>query len=154
MEHEDIKEKLILFFDGELPMNEQQIVRQHVESCTKCREELAIWNEIDKRLVASASAAIRNEDTEEFVRRVMDKLPRPRTMQSILHWNYSNWWKLAAIGAVSTIILLFVGLPRKTTVSVGAMLLADQYSQDKSQLFLRTEEPKTEELAALVWEGV
>ncbi len=40
MQCDDVRENLVAFVDGELPVQEQQLVVSHIDSCPACRAEL------------------------------------------------------------------------------------------------------------------
>ena len=46
MKHEEIKEKLFAFYDGELPGAEQEEITVHLRSCLACRQSYEQWKQI------------------------------------------------------------------------------------------------------------
>ncbi len=53
MKHKDVKKKLILYLDGELPENEMKEISEHLSTCFECSRQrdlfVSIWNSEDVR---------------------------------------------------------------------------------------------------------
>jgi anti-sigma factor RsiW len=146
MTHEKMKEKLCAYYDRELLADEEQLLRRHLETCSECRDEVDEWRRMDQLLVFPAQA-----DTEEFVAKIMARLPRPKANTAnkwIVDW---GWQILALAGAAASLLVLIGRQPRETPPSLDAVLVGESYDQTGVQLFLQKEAPKTEELVNLLW---
>lgn len=70
MNHEEIRERLGAFCDGELPEKERVVLSAHLSGCAKCRQTCEDW----KRIAAALFIPSAISPSESFVSRVMEKL--------------------------------------------------------------------------------
>jgi anti-sigma factor RsiW len=60
MEHKDIKNKLILYLDGDLSDKDAAAVKEHLSGCRSCEQEIralaAIWKDEDKFVKVKSSS--------------------------------------------------------------------------------------------------
>lgn len=75
-DHRRLKLMLALYADGELPKDERARVRQHLESCAGCRQELA--DIIDCRELLKGAAAPQIVPTEQLWQRIVKKTSESR----------------------------------------------------------------------------
>jgi anti-sigma factor RsiW len=118
--HEQTKNKLFAFYDGELPVAERREVAAHLEICPACREEHRRW---------SAAAALffrpsQPQASEAFVRRVMARVEaeaHPSPFSGLFAWR----WLAPAVGAGLAALALTVLVPRDDSpISTETLLLA------------------------------
>jgi anti-sigma factor RsiW len=119
--HEQIKEKLFAFYDGELPETERREVAAHLEVCPACRDEQRRW---------SAAAALffrpsQPQASEAFVRRVMTRVEaeaHPSPFSGLFAWR----WLAPAMGAGLAALALTLFVPRDDApISTETLLLAN-----------------------------
>jgi hypothetical protein len=107
----DIREQLKAYADNELTAAAERGVREHVETCRDCREELEEIHTLTRTLTSvmweTPSPALRA--------RILASLPPEK--QSAKHWLggwRTNGWMLAS-GAAAAIVLIFVFTSPKNT---------------------------------------
>jgi len=107
MEHEDIQARLSELRDGELPSAERAEVSRHVESCSACREALGEMALI-ARVFLPKPAPVSSRETEDFVRRVMARLPSfvERDLVGTLLDALAGRWLAPAMGLACVALLL------------------------------------------------
>lgn len=84
-------EKILLFAQHELPDNEQQMMRQHIQTCTDCQKELAFLSQLEAALIPPAAPA-------ETVDKLFAKTTRRTTTV------FSRWKKLVFAGMSMAIL--------------------------------------------------
>lgn len=90
-------EKILLYEHQELPLDQMQAMRTHIQSCQACQQELNLLNRLDQALVAPAVPA-------DLIDKVFAKTTRKKS------W-FSQWKKvLAGAAAVVISVVLWVDL--------------------------------------------
>ena len=90
-------EQILIYAQGELPLDQQQAMREHVKTCAACQKELAFLTRINQALVPPAAPA-------GLVDKVFAKTTRKKS------W-FGAWKKaLAGAAAMGVALVLFVDL--------------------------------------------
>ena len=139
MNHENIKEKLLAFYDKELLEAERQELKEHVTSCQECAEILKRWE-----AASSALSKIKlPEESDFFVRRVMnriDELERPVVPEPKVSW--IPRWVAPVFGYGFAVILMILAISyREPAWSTEAVLIADM--PQESQWMFSAEDPES-----------
>ena len=91
MKHEEMKEKLGAFQDGELSPQERLEISAHLAICVECREIQKSWQKISEVLFQSRGF-VSHQETEKFVARTMEKIIPPSSKGAGafagLFWNF------------------------------------------------------------------
>ena len=85
MEHDDIRERLSDFLDGELGPEEHRSVSEHLAGCGECRQALEQWRRLSRALFRKPAQPTRAE-TEVFVSRVMGGIPSQEPAWPAFRW--------------------------------------------------------------------
>jgi anti-sigma factor RsiW len=143
MNHDDAQQILHEYHDGELTADQAEHVGRHVENCVECRDDLAGLQRVSALVAPLASI----EDTEQFVQRVMARLPEPAPS----FWRQvSIWWKVPAL-AMCALFLVVVGEQRGESMpSTRALLCGDNNSAAVKHL-CSDDTAHSDELMNLVW---
>ena len=127
MDHTSIQKRLRDLQDSELPQEERRQIRQHLESCPACRQQLERWQSTRQAL----SQLLQVAPSETFVSRVMEEVERVPARQPA-HWRIElgRWipripaWLYPELGiAVAALLLLAIGSFQQGTVSMETLLL-------------------------------
>lgn len=144
MKHDEIKNKLEAFHDGELPKEESREIALHAESCAECRSALEDLG----RLKTALSRAAKVEPSESFVARVMGSLPEEaKPLPKIITVRPRPFlrWALPLAGyAFALLLIVFVLMPREPVMNVENILLS--YAPDGAQQFFSQESLNVGEL--------
>ncbi len=150
MDHEQIKECLMLYDDGELSGPEAREIASHLSTCADCRTAYDAWRNTARAFFRGPQAA----PSKRFVREVMARLEpvdtRPPGKRPLL-----VRWLTPAI-AVSFVVGLIIWPrpePGAPPVSIEGLLLTNGRDGHPSEWILREEGPAPEELLALALEG-
>jgi anti-sigma factor RsiW len=121
--HDQIREMLSAYLDGELTQSEDQRVRIHLEDCTACAREYAAL-----RTLQAAAQAVRfpeppEEAMDELEQRLSVRGPRAlgwimiglgalawllyALVMAVLHWRPPTFEEMAAAAIVIGVLLLF-----------------------------------------------
>lgn len=136
MNHENIKEKLLAFYDQELPEIERQEIKGHLVSCQECAETLKRWEAVSR-----AIGKIKlDSDPDFFVRRVMNKiedLERPAVPE--LRRSFMPKWAMPVLGYGLAFGLMFLAIAyrEQPAWSTEGVLMADL--PQESQMLLSDE---------------
>lgn len=122
MKHDEAKERLFAFHDGELAAGERREVEVHLETCAECRRELAVW----KKVAGAFFRPVPVQSSEAFVQGVMEKLREVEEPLPALRDRLFPRWLVPAMGFAFAVMLFTLALPvRETSVSAESLLLAD-----------------------------
>lgn len=122
MNHEIIKEKVLVYRDRELPEEERKQVERHLPVCEECRGILKRWDMLGGLFSRAASPG----DSEAFVRNVMARLAQQDEPAPLIrHWAFLDWL-FPTLGYGFAIALMAVAIAhREPLVSAESVLLAD-----------------------------
>ena len=143
MNHDDAKNALPAYHDHELTSDQAERVEHHLGSCPDCRNDLADLQHLSNIVVPLAGI----EDTEQFVQRVMARLPEltPSFWEQVL-----AWWKIPAL-ATSALLLISVATQRTDSApSTSSLLCGDNISAAVKHL-CSDDTAHSDELMNLVW---
>ena len=88
-------EKILLYAHGELTPNEQTAMREHVQTCASCRQQLAFLEQLDQALAAPAAPAT-----------LVDKLFARTTRKKTVFFT----WKKVLATSFSVLIAVIAGV--------------------------------------------
>jgi anti-sigma factor RsiW len=99
MDHGEIKNNILAFYDGELFEKERQEVLAHLESCIECRAVLQRWGTTSSVFFRTPPSRV----SEDFVHSVMERLEHLESTPSgatKVSWSLLNRWFFPAfVGA-------------------------------------------------------
>ena len=130
MTHDEMKNKLEAYFDGELPAAENQEIAAHAENCVDCRKVLVTWDAVRRAF----SKAKNLPPSENFVQSVIgriEELEKPAPEPVKHEWPVLRWF-VPALGYSFAFLLMFAAIvSRQTPTNAEAILMADmpEYSQ-------------------------
>lgn len=145
MTHEQARESLSAFHDGELPEPERALVEAHLASCGECRAALEDW----RRLALVFLKPPQLPPSEAFVRRVMARigsLERPAVARP---WVLP--WLVPALGAGLASLFLSVSIAPREPISTESLLLAD--AGEAVEIAFLPLEPMQEDMLGYALEG-
>lgn len=123
VDHDRLKDRLWLLYDGELGEPERREVMAHLEACSECRETSARWGRIAGALLAPPHV----QPSEQFVRRVMARVAEAQAEPLWLGaWRLR--WLMPALGAglaAATLLVFNLAAWPDLPVSTDGLLLAD-----------------------------
>lgn len=122
MNHDEMRERIALLGDAELPGSERRALEAHLAVCQDCRAARERWKKVASALAAAAQPPTPAE-TERFVGRVMARLPDPAPVPA--PFLAPAFWRLPALGVAFAAALFLLTLGRRETVSTRSLLLAD-----------------------------
>ncbi len=139
MDHNQLKEKLFEYYDGEVSPIEHAEIHSHIESCSECRVSLQDWRRISTTFFKTNPKL----QSDFFVGRVMARLeaaPQPFPFGFL-----SPLLKMSFAGA--SLALALVALNSSSSpVTVDSLLLADGRSQTNTNWIFEENEVETGEL--------
>ncbi len=148
MDHDRLKDRLWLLYDGELGEPERREVLAHLESCPECRETSARWGRIAGALLPPPQV----QPSEQFVQRVMARVEEAQT-EPVWIGAWRLRWLMPALGAGLAATLLVFNLTSSpdAPLSTDGLLLADATG---AQANGRVSDggPQEDDLTALLWE--
>jgi len=107
MKHQNIEEKLLAFYDSELPPIEHEEVAKHLAICKDCQSVLENW-EIVRRAVSRQAVP---KPSENFVHKVMTKLvDLEEAKEKSLLFPALAKWLFPAIGYTFAIFIMFAAI--------------------------------------------
>jgi hypothetical protein len=108
LEHARLQELIAAFVDGELPAEKVRAIREHVRTCARCRNELALQRKVSWALAleprARASAALRGR---------IEQIGAPSSPRQVSSW--SRRWAAPAAAA-----LVLIGVAGGTVLLRGS----------------------------------
>lgn len=117
MDHEELKEKIHGFYDGELSEKEAARVENHLQNCVECGRELEEWRRVASVFFKPGPSA----NTEAFITRVMARL-EDNTTPSFLRWVWG--WPAPAL-ALGVLTFALIGtLPQENSTPTLTELLS------------------------------
>ena len=81
MNHDEMKDQLYAFCDGELPKEQSEALAVHLESCPECRKELELWKRVSSAFFSKPAFEI----PSDFCDRVMESV-RARKQPAVPRW--------------------------------------------------------------------
>lgn len=122
MSHQEIKDALSEYRDGELAPAERAAVALHLESCAECRAELSFYERAAAALLAPVKAPT-SFQTEALVRALRERLEPQPLFARLLS---TPRWAVPALAFGMAAAALAVGLPSRLDSSdpAEAMLIA------------------------------
>jgi anti-sigma factor RsiW len=143
MNHDDIKNNLSGYHDHELTADQAALVERHLDGCSECRQDLSHL----QRLSAIVAPLTGIEDTEQFVQRVMARLPEPAPT----FWeSLQAWWRIPALAMAALLVVSMSTQKSDSTLSTGSLLCGDKVSAAVKHLCSDDAE-HADELMDLVW---
>jgi anti-sigma factor RsiW len=148
MTHDELKEKIFLARDREVPEPERQELEDHLRSCKECTTAFNRWETLVMTLQKAARSPAPN--SEAFVQKVMSRLSGQNGRPG-----WFPLWRIPALGAALA-SLLFVALLnlRQEPLSLDDLLLVGSEPNGFSQFILETGEPSPEEILEIKMEDL
>jgi anti-sigma factor RsiW len=111
MDHNQLKEKLTGFYDGELTPEERSAVSAHLGECSSCQAEVNQW----KKLSATFFQTNPRRPSEAFVQKVMTRINSSPSAnsQELKPWSFlmSRWAFPATVGLALAGFLFLTLMP-------------------------------------------
>ena len=147
MNHQEWKEKISAFLDGELPPAERAAVERHRNTCAECDAMARNWGALSQTFF-TAPAEI---NSEEFVQKVMARVPGGMLAAAV--WGgWKRWaWAAAAAGMLA-MAFPFESL-MTSTPTTERLLLEDSNDSPAMNGFFSGEDSSTGELLGLNWDA-
>lgn len=121
MNHNQIKDALLEFYDGELTAAKATEIRSHLASCSECQAVLDEWKVTSAALFRSPLPPV---ESEFFVTRVMSRLNEAAQPSRVEAW--SAFWKLGfAAAGLSLMLWGFLPGNGSTPTTLDTVLMAD-----------------------------
>ncbi|MFA5975926.1 MAG: zf-HC2 domain-containing protein [Elusimicrobiota bacterium] len=127
MTHDEIKKKLVDFYDGEISETERREVARHLHACRECYKVFAGWDKIAKTFFWKMSAP------EGFSRKVMTTIRCSpvvyRKMVEDLEWErwrriFARWFVPTFAVALAGFVLAMSHPIRRVSTSADELLLS------------------------------
>jgi predicted anti-sigma-YlaC factor YlaD len=123
MDHQTIKDKLLLFGDPELSKPENDLIKHHLDSCEECRQTLNRWQSL--RGIFSQKSSVQAPSTS-FTAGVMNRIhalqEKPRR-ESLLE---GLRWVMPALGYAFAILLVIGAIAKRApSENMDRYLLVD-----------------------------
>jgi anti-sigma factor RsiW len=125
-----------------LPAGQAKQVELHLGTCPACRSELAELQHIS----AIVAPLTHLQDTEQFVQRVLARLPEPPMS---LWEQVSGWWRVPAF-AFAALAIMFMG-PSLVESKPTSLEVLCSASDDSSVAALCDDSVEPDELMNLMW---
>jgi hypothetical protein len=135
MTHEEIRQNLGAFQDGELPSGKRLEISSHLKDCAECLQAQKVWQKIAESLFQSRGF-VSQKETEEFVQRAMAQITPPPAMGS---FNFSNFlWKFLtpALELGFAALIFFFVLGRSEPIAAPDTLLLLGTNRDMAEWLL------------------
>ncbi|HEX9758543.1 MAG TPA: zf-HC2 domain-containing protein [Nitrospiria bacterium] len=149
MDHDRLKEQLLMLYDGELSGTEAQEAADHLRSCPACRKEYADWERIARAFFKAPQVHM----SSHFVRKVMKRIetlerPAGKKHPSLLRWLVPAMGMGFIVGIFtwSSVIL------QPPQVSIEALLLTNGRDTSGSQWIFQEEGPRAQDLLTMALE--
>ncbi|MEW5994091.1 MAG: zf-HC2 domain-containing protein [Candidatus Zixiibacteriota bacterium] len=145
MDHAYYRDKVSAYYDRQLPPQEAEVIRQHLEACEECRRLLVELECLDK-LVEERSHLADREYWEQSARKIEDRLGFGKETK-VVDVRRSAWSglgpKLAAAAAVLvlTFVVIYQGDIRRTVFEEPAEKQAAPVIEDTTQAIRALEQP-------------
>ena len=122
MDHEEIKEKLIEFYDGFAPSEIRSLIQYHVEGCEECRTQLDRWKQISKAYLQPLQVGY----SEAFVQEVMRNVRRFAPLRESIRWPLFARWAIPALALSATsFAAVFAYTTQRAALSTDTLLTED-----------------------------
>src|SRR5258706_4941264 len=144
MQHDEIKELLSPYFDGELSSEESSTVKAHLETGAECRGEWEAWSNT-KRLLFPMKKEF---NVEAFVQKVMDKIPGPK--RNVVFPGFGSWWRAPAF-AFAALVIVFLKVPSTDIPLSTNNLLLSGNVDEQGQSIWQQDRVENEDLVNLFW---
>jgi len=143
MTHDEIKEKLMDYFDQECRKIEEVEIQDHLQSCEGCRLTVERWSSM--RTVVNR---VQPEPSEAFVKSVMarvDSIPMPGGAKAKKPAFTLPQWVFPFVGYTVALVLMVVAISeRSPLISAEEVLMADM--PNNSQWVIAAEVPDAAKL--------
>jgi anti-sigma factor RsiW len=150
--HEQIRQRVYAYTDGELPEAEYRAIQTHLEGCPDCRAAAARWATLAVAFFQPPAPPPSSSDL--FVRRVMARVEAERR-ESLSVWEGAWRWLVPALGVGVAALALVVTTPRddfSSPVSIDALLLASRVDNGMFNEMMQKDAPDTETVLGLALE--
>ena len=149
MNHDEIRERLCDFLDGELNADERRSIAEHLTVCRECGDSLREWKQLSKAFFPPPHHPTISE-TELFVKQVMDRLPILDSGAAV--WPMNRWFVPALAFSFVAFFLSFIPLRREQEDTSAALLLADSGQAEATKWVLRSEPDTPEDVVGWLLE--
>ncbi len=150
--HDQTRQRVFAYHDGELPEAERPDVLAHLEGCPDCRAASRRWATLAGAFFRTPALPPSPSSSDVFVRRVLARVEAERK-ENLSMWEGAWRWLVPALGVGIAALALVVTTPRGgSTVSTEALLLASRADNGAFEQMLRQEAPDTEEMLGLAME--
>jgi anti-sigma factor RsiW len=150
--HEQIRQRIFAYLDGELSEAEYRTIQTHLEGCPDCRAATARWATLARTFFRPLTPPPSSSDL--FVRRVMAKVEAERS-ERLSVWEGAWRWLVPALGVGVAALALVVTTPRDKSsppVSIDALLLASRADNGAFNEMMQQDSPDTETVLSLALE--
>jgi len=151
--HEQIRQHLFAYTDGELPEAERRALQAHLEGCPDCRAAAARWATLAGVFFRPPQPPPTSSDA--FVRRVMARVDAERRerLAGWAAWEGAWRWLVPALGVGVAALALVVTTPRgDSPLSTEALLLASSAGTGELNEMIQQEAPDTDAVLGLTLE--
>lgn len=122
MSHEEIKESISAFHDGELSQEKRLEIEAHLKTCADCRHALEAWREVARTFFKQTPV----EPSPDFVLKVMGRLKDFEEPSQPRRDGTFPRWLVPAMGLGFAALFFFLAVPeQEIAVSTEILLLAD-----------------------------
>lgn len=142
MNHEQIKDKIDEYYDGELTSEDARFFKAHLNSCSECRHELTEWEKTSNLFLRSHAPVM---DTEHFVTRVMARIPQE---EYPVKGMFASFLKLGfALAGFLVVVWSYLSMSTGSSDSIETLLIADSRAATVSNWVIRDESIPSDEFA-------
>ena len=157
MNHEILKDKLFVLYDGELSGEDRRLIENHLAGCADCSRTHAQWQRTAKAFFRVPQVEV----SEAFVQRVMDRIKEDiKEKESPLRevpipWTVRIRWMVPALG-LACVLLLVLGVlgPAQDPVSIEALLLGNGQESAESRFVLASDSSGADRALGLIMEDL
>ncbi len=135
MTHEEIRQNLGAFQDGELSSGKRLEISEHLKDCAQCLQTQRVWQKIAENLFQSRGF-VSQKETEEFIQRAMSKISPP---SFTANFNFSKflWTFLTpALELGFAALIFFTVLGRSEPIAAPDTLLLLGTNRDMAEWIL------------------
>ncbi len=123
MNHDQLKDQLFAFHDGELSAESHARLKAHVDTCPSCQQSLLEWKDTSRLFLEP----LRVKSSEIFVQQVMRRVRALEPEASGLGWPLFVRWAFPALAlSVSSFAGAFVYTEQPLTAATPAIFLDEQ----------------------------
>lgn len=107
MNHNWLQDKVLLFYDDQLPAQDRPAIESHLSECAECRGQIEEW-----RRASALLRPLRVETSEIDVQRVMSRVAIYQQKAESIRWSHFARWAFPslamAVGGFATVVALTI----------------------------------------------